>query len=457
MLKILFTHYLKSLFRSTRFDGNLVLKIVFASYLFYVCSLIFSLGVNFAGILYKFQPLEDPVKLFNGYLFYLIPIDFLLRFLFQKNNFRLANSYMHLPVNRGKIIFYIMAIKLFNIFNLFLILFVFPFSWINILPEYGWLSFILYLLTFLCIMIFMTYFTFLLKNLSYNKYSFVFVPVLWFMLAFILKLICRTDPGVITAGLFSDILTGNYLIIISIVLIIGSLILLNISLVKNLIYNTVGENGRQKINFRIPAKSILNKTGNSYIVLEISLLLRNRRIRSLSIIVVYLIILTYFVFLLKPIKDIFTIFVWYLFLSGVWGYTYLQFAFSYESSFFDFISTLNFDFNRYIKTKYVFILIISILTISSVLPVIIIKNHDLHAIMTAFLFNIGFGNFLVFLTATFNKDRIDLNNSLIFNYQGINLIQLFSISATMMLPLFFLGIITLFLSLRYRLYHPQYH
>lgn len=446
VLNILFTHYLKSLFRSTRFDANLVLKILIAFSLFYFCSLIFSLGTNFAEILHKFQPLADPIKLFNEFLFYLIPIDCLLRFFFQKNNFRLANAYMHLPIRRGKIISYILVIKLFNIFNLYLLLFIVPFSWVNILPDYGWLSFTLYLLSILFIMVFMTYFTFLIKNLSYNHILFALIPVLWVMLAFILKFIYRMKPETFTAGLFADILHGNYLTVILFALLTASMTLVNISMVKQFFYNVFADNGKHKLNIRIPKNSLLGKSSNSYILLEMSLMLRNRRIRSILTIPTYFILMTYFIFLFKPINDIYIILFWYLCLSGVWGYSYLQVVFSLESSFFDFISTANFDFNKYFKTKYTLIVVISFLVIFVALPIVIIGNQNIHVVASALLYNIGIGYFLVFSTATFNRERIDLNNGLLFNYQGHNPIQVISMSVAIILPLAFLGIITFFLS-----------
>lgn len=446
MLKILFTHYLKNLFRSTRFDANLVLKILIVFSLFYFYSLIVSLGTNFAEILHKFQPLADPVKLFNEFLFYLIPLDCLLRFFFQKNNFRLTSAYMHLPIRRGKIISYILVTKLFNIFNLCLLLFIVPFSWVNILPYYGWLSFTLYLLSILFIMVFITYFTFLIKNLSYNHILFAIVPVLWVMLVLILKFIYRTEPGTFTAGLFTDILHGNYLAVILFALLTASIFLVNISMVKQFFYNIFTDKGKNNLNVRIPKNSLFGKSSNSYILLELSLMLRNRRIRSILTIPTYFILMTYFIFLFKPINDIYIIFFWYLCLSGVWGYSYLQVVFSLESSFFDFISTANFDFIKYIKTKYTLIIVISFLVIFLVFPIVIMGNQNIHVVISTLLYNIGIGYFLVFSTATFNRGRMDLNNGLLFNYQGHNPIQVISMSVAIILPLAFLGIITFFLS-----------
>jgi len=266
------------------------------------------------------------------------------------------------------------------------------------------------------------------------------------MLAFILKFIYRMKPGTFTAGLFADILHGNYLTVILFALLTASMILVNISMVKQFFYNVFVDNGKHKLNIRIPKNSLFGKSSNSYVLLEMSLMLRNKRIRSILTIPIYFILMTYFIFLFKPINDIYIILFWYLCLSGVWGYSYLQVVFSLESSFFDFISTANFDFNKYFKTKYTLIVIISFLVIFVALPIVIIGNQNIHVVASALLYNIGIGYFLVFSTATFNRERMDLNNGLLFNYQGHNPIQVISMSVAIILPLAFLGIITFFLS-----------
>jgi hypothetical protein len=149
------------------------------------------------------------------------------------------------------------------------------------------------------------------------------------------------------------------------------------------------------------------------------------------------------VFLVSPISDIYSILFWYLCLSGVWGYSYLQVEFSLESSFFDFISTVNFDFNKYFKAKYIFIVVVSFLSVLISIPIIIIGNQNVHIVASALLYNIGIGYFLVFISAIFNKERLELNSSVFFNYQGYSAIQVISICIAIILPVAFLGISTL--------------
>lgn len=443
VLKILFNHYLKCLFRNTKFDANFVLKLMIAFSIFYFCFIVIYLGANFTKILCKVDASADPINFFNEYLVYLIPIDFLFRFFFQKSNFRVAIPYMHFPVRRDKITLYILITKLFNIFNLYALLFIIPFSVINILPNYGWDSFILYLSSFLAIMIFMTLFIFLIKNLAYYNVLFALIPAIWLMVTILLKVLFQMNPETFTSSLFADVISGNYLIVVLFVLLTTIITIISIKVVNRLIYYVLIDSEEYKLNKKAPNSALLVRSSKYYFLLELSLMLRNKRIRQILIIPIYFTILTYIVFLVSPISDIYSILFWYLCLSGVWGYSYLQVEFSLESSFFDFISTVNFDFNKYFKAKYIFIVVVSFLSVLISIPIIIIGNQNVHIVASALLYNIGIGYFLVFISAIFNKERLELNSSVFFNYQGYSAIQVISICIAIILPVAFLGISTL--------------
>ena len=445
MFRILISQYLKGLSRNTRFDVGFILKILSVISILYLCFLISLFGVNFKEILYKLSPLRDPVRYFNDGLFYLLPLYCLLLFSFQKKNYTQIIAYLHLPISRGNIISYVLIRNLFNLLNLCMILFIIPFFWINILPNYGLIPAILYLMSILLIMIFITYFSYLLKNLSSYNFAFSLIPIVWVLLSFILKFFRLIGPRNFVGYLFSDILGKNYLSLFVILLLVTGTTILNISLLRQFLYNIYANNSGKWIKSAIIQRIRLIKIRNPYILLEINLILRNRRIRSIFTIPVYLAIMTYALFLLKPNIDNNTLFLWYLCLSGVWGYSYLQYVFSFEGCFFDFISSTGFDFKKYIKAKYLLIVLLSFFLVIIMLPIIIIRNQSIYVIGTTLLYNIGIGFNIVFLSGTFNHERIDLNKSLFLNYQGYNTIQIISMVLAIFVPVGFMIITSTYL------------
>jgi hypothetical protein len=79
------------------------------------------------------------------------------------------------------------------------------------------------------------------------------------------------------------------------------------------------------------------------------------------------------------------------------------------------------------------------------LPVIIIRNQSIYVIGTTLLYNIGIGFNIVFLSGTFNHERIDLNRSLFLNYQGYNTIQIISMGLAIFVPIGFMIITSIYL------------
>lgn len=442
MIRIFLFQYIKSHYRSTRFKTNLIFKILIALALFNICTIFFLFGLNFREILFRILPAVDPVKYFNQCLIYLISIDFVLRFFFQKSNFFSVVSYLHLPIKRSSIISYILSIELFNIFNLLFIILVFPFAWLNILP-YGWITFGLYLFNILLILVIQTYLSFLLRSMALKSFIYGLIPVTWILVVFIMKYYFRIEIGEFTEPLFNNILHQNYLILIMLFLAVILLVILDTRIIKQLLYNPFTSN-----NLKIGSTTtlLLNGQNNLYIHVEICLIFRNKRIRSILSIPLYLIIVTYILFFLIPVTDSYTVFFWYLCLFGIWGYSYLQYVFSFESSFFDFLATTNFNLHEYLKAKYRLIVFFTFLILFIISPILIFKKQSLYIVLTAFFYDISIGFFIVFLTGTFNKARINLKDSMLFNYQGNNTLQLISLAFAILFPLSFLAISTSLLS-----------
>lgn len=434
MLRIFISHYIKSIIRSTKLDISLVFKILFAFSVIYLCLILVLMGANFAEILYQINPIVDPVILYNKLFFYLLAFDGLLRFFLQGSNIRCAKAYIDLQVMRDKIILYILGVNLLNVYNLFHILFIIPFAWVNILPEYGWSSFILYLISVLFSLVMLTYSTLLLKIVSYQNQLFALIPIICISSVVTLKHFWDINSWNPTSIFFNKILQGNIPYALFLILATVLIIWLCTILIKVNWYNFSNSKERANRFYDIRKSLFLKRFYNYYIILEVSLLLRNKRIWSIAIIPVYLIFLTYFVYLFKPVSNNNILFFWYICLSGVWGYSYFQFAFSLESGFFDFLMTSNFSFVKYLKIKYMLNVLLSILVILFVIPIIVRNNHNLHLILSALFYNIAIGYFIMLIAASHFRERMDLNRSLFFNYQGNDPPKIFLMSATIIIP-----------------------
>jgi len=446
MIQRLISHYFKNLNRSRRFDENFIFKILMLISAGYLLFLIFMFGANFSILVHSFNPAYNPVRLYNELLIYILSTDFCLRFFLQKNRFHLASIYMNLPVRRRIIVSYILVVSILNVFNLCHLLFVIPFAYTCILPAYGLFPFLLYLSAIFAILFCLTYSSFILRSLYSNHFIFISVPLLLFCILLIIKYILHYNPGNLTADLFSTILAGRSLPFL--LMIFAAIIITFITgfVIKKSWYNFPSDQARKLISFAV-FKNPLPQGISRYYSFELNLLIRNRRIRSMLIVPLYIIVLTYYLFLSKSINETLILFFWYLCLSGIWGFSYLQYTFSLESSFYHFLLTSNFDFLKYMKVKYAGIVAITLLVTGLTLPLAIYSRHNLHIIFSALFYNIGVAYFQFLAVAAIRREKIELNKNLIFNFQGSNPVKAFLFSIILCAPLVILEVLIYFKNL----------
>jgi hypothetical protein len=208
-------------------------------------------------------------------------------------------------------------------------------------------------------------------------------------------------------------------------------VIINYFLLKKFIYL---QNDDKSILERSKLIRVITSNGFSYFWLELNLVLRNKRLRSFFMIATAFVFIFYYS-LTKKSQDLYYSFVTFIILSGIYGYIFVQYLYSWESSFFDFISTTKFSLINYLKSKYLIYVILSLLLYIFFLPLIIKDKIDLHLISTALLYNFSIGFPFFFYIASYNRCRIDLNARFLFNMQGYNIAQLIAIFLIIMFPL----------------------
>jgi hypothetical protein len=108
-----------------------------------------------------------------------------------------------------------------------------------------------------------------------------------------------------------------------------------------------------------------------------------------------------------------------VFMSGGMMLNYLNYAFAWESSYFDALLTSRIDMDRYLRVKYINALIISTVCFVITIPYLFFGWRILLINSMTFLYNIGLLSFVLLYMSTFNKKRIDLSRGSAFNYQGV--------------------------------------
>lgn len=123
-----------------------------------------------------------------------------------------------------------------------------------------------------------------------------------------------------------------------------------------------------------------------------------------------------------------------IFMTGGMMLNYLNYCFSYESNYFDNILANYKDFESYIRTKYIFAIIISAACYVLTIPYVFFGTDILLLNSMTFLYNIGFLSFVLFYVSTYSKKRMDLSKGAAFNYQGLGASHWLSMLPAFLLP-----------------------
>jgi hypothetical protein len=247
-----------------------------------------------------------------------------------------------------------------------------------------------------------------------------------------------------------NILEGNKSSSLIVLFTLFLIIALNIPFLKYSFYKISSENLRI-FEFTSSIKTILfNNNIGSYALLEIKLIERNKRLQGFFIIAI-LILIAFFYALQTKENGLYFSFAIYIIVSGIFGYIFSQYLYSWESSYFEFIWSTKFDLYKYLRIKYLLYVISGIIVCVFFFPLFIQGRISIHLFLTALLFNSCVGYFFSFFLATFNHYRIDLNRNIFFNLQGFNGTQLIGLSLIVLFPTLMLVTLTTFLEVSYSL------
>ena len=439
MLKqIYFDHPWKSFIRNNRWGKHLFNKIILSIIIFTIVFFFIILGNNIDKILFELG--GDPIDTFNSFLIFYFTSDLMLRFLFQSSSYIYSKPYLRFNIRRTKLINLMFIRSLWNIFNIVPWFIFVPFA-VRILGTVsGFKTVIPFMVAILLLVLINNYLIILIQFLTRNRRIYYLIPICILIFIFNIPKI-RSIIKIFSISLGTKIIELN-LPVFSI-LVIG-LILIVYYLRKLLLtsFYFAEFSNQNKLQRNLSFLSFSNfapniKNVGKYILLEIKLILRNKRPRQT--ICIYPIFPLYLILsLLQREQNQFLILMVLSFSFGLLSLLYGQYVFSWESSFFEIIMAKKIKFGEYVQAKYYFMIILSFIVFIVHVPIFILFfRHYIFSLFVMFIFTIGVTNFIVLFSGVFNDGRIELNESFLFNYQGLNFNQLILPLIVLAIPLGF--------------------
>lgn len=170
------------------------------------------------------------------------------------------------------------------------------------------------------------------------------------------------------------------------------------------------------------------------ISVELKLILRNKRPRSMLYLSLVFIVYGLLVYKEENIDNMLIMSFAGIFIPGIFSINYGQFLFSWESSFFNFYLANRISPFSYIKSKHLLLSISFTLGFLIVIPYALIDYRIVFINLAFLMYNIGFNSILFMFFCTFNTSFIDLGKGQFMNYQGTGIAQFLLIIPLLCIP-----------------------
>ena len=415
MLNWLIQHNLKSIKRSPDFHRRLVVNIIFGFFALIIALELLLLGFFLDRLIKEnLMPGSDPLTVVNSFLLFYFGMDMMLRLIFQSLRTVVGKKYLLLRIDRKQISNYVLLKTLETFPNFFPLFVLIPFFFNGVLSSHNFIPSIAWLVNILSVLLFNTYLV------NYSKMRFYKNPVITSAVVGVLVIIVLLEKlKVLSFSLASKIIFSSVILhpAFAVLPIITLVIVYKLNfhyLINNMYVEELSGAGKSK-SFKENFK-FLTGFGDigKFISLDIKLMLRNKRAR-VSLWMPFLFVFYGLIFYPsghygaeKGFPDFVLMFVG-TFITGFFILSYGMMTFCYESRHFGLILTNKLDMFTYIKSRYYFMLMMSIP--AYILSIFYIyyggRIFIINSIM--FLFNIGFTSFFFLFLATFNRLKFDLS------------------------------------------------
>ena len=381
------------------------------------------LGIALPFLIKDMPQAKAPIDFFCSYIIYYFLIGLIMRFQFQDLPSLSIQPYLTQNIPRKKMLHFLNLRSLVHLFN-FLPLFVFiPFTIVDIMPKYGILSGILFIISMLALVLNNHFLNLYIKRKSMDS-SWWFVGTVLAIVALkgldYFKLLSFEKAS---AQLFIGLLHYPWLSALPIVLATATFLKSNQYLRAHFYLEEIVSEQKLKISNRY---AVLNKYGEigEMIALDLKLIFRNKRPKSL-VIMSGVILLYGFLFYPKYLQtgNDTMLFLFASLITGLFITNFGQFLFAWQSSHFDGMMSSNININQYIKAKFALLVTVSFLQFLMASLYGFISWRLLPIQLAAFLFGIGVNAFITIYAATFSYKYLDLRRSASMNFQGIGTVQ----------------------------------
>ncbi|WP_142784450.1 DUF5687 family protein [Changchengzhania lutea] len=431
----------KQFFRSASFGKSLAIKIFMGFFALYFIAMFLAMGIAMYPLLKKMFPDSDPFVVFNGFLFFWILGDLMIRFFFQKLPVMSVKPLLTLPIKRSKVVNFVLGKSVMAFINVLPLFAIIPFGVMLISNGYDVGTIIIWIITIILITLINNFLNFIIESLSAET-ELSFLPLIVFAGA--LFALDHFNIINISEALSNGIMgiSENPLLLVIPLLILLGLYLYNFKILHQKLFL----DSSLKTKVQEVKASNLDWTKNfgeiaPFMQLDLKLLWRNKRAKSSVWMLVLGLLYGLFFYPQPTYQDMPWFFAFIgIFVTGIFLINFGQFIPAWDSGYYKLLMSQNIKYEQYLKSKFTLMTLSVIILFVLSIPYVYFGWKILLAHFAAAIYNIGVNTHVILIGGSYNRKKIDLNQRAAFNYQGTGAVQWLIGIPLMLLPLAIFGL-----------------
>ena len=432
----------KQYFRSSYWQKNIAINILMVFFALYFVAMFLGLGFGLLFILKEMYPEQDPFVAANGFLFYWIIGDLLMRFFLQKLPVMSVKPLLTLPIKRSTVVNYVLGKSALSFFNFLPLFAIIPFSIMLIGDGYVASEILIWMFALIITVLIINFLNFIIEAFSAES-ELSFLPII-----------------VVVSVLFGL----NYFEIVPMTTLIGSgflgiahhpiLILILIAILA-LCYGFNFKTLRKKLYLDSSLKTKVTEVNASdlswterfgdiapFMKLDLKLIWRNKRTKSMAMLLLIGVLYGLF-FYPQPMYREMTFMSAFIgiFSTGFFLINFGQFIPAWDSGYYKLLMSQNIKYEQYLRSKFILMVISVVLLFVLGIPYVYFGYKILIAHFAAAIYNIGVNTHVILWGGSFNRKKIDLDKKAAFDYQGTGAVQWLIGIPLMLVPMGLFGLV----------------
>jgi len=438
MIKWLLSHQWKEKLRSPFWQKSIGINLVLGFFAIWIIINAFVLGIYVNEIILEFYPNSSPFKVFNVFIFWYLIVDLFMRFFAQKFPAMTIKPYLHLPIKKNQVFNYLLWKSVPHFFNILPLFILIPFLIKTVIPEFGMGLGMIWFGSIFLLILFNNFLSYFINKFFNINPTFTIGLLILFGGLFYIDFYGYFSISSYFGQFMSALVSQPYLIAVPFLALIGVIFILKRLFSGHAYLENIEPESSNKAASTYTF-GILDRFGTvgELIQLELKLIQRNKRPKTMAMMSIILIL--YPLFFVSQGDEIFNstgfrIFLG-IFVTGAFMINYGQLLLAWESTYFDFILARKIRMKEFFEAKYYMFFATNFMTFILTLPYAFYDPSLILLGLATVLFNTGVNAFVILFFATFNSKRVDLKKGAFFNYEGIGAQQFLLMLPLLLLPI----------------------